>query len=292
MIDIAFVILQYGGFNDTKRCINSIITKIDTESFAIVVVDNSSPDSSCEDIENEIVSKGDSRLYLLKNSTNLGFAKGNNVGIDFARKELCARFIAVINNDTELVSYGIYSTIRRKYSESKTAVLGPLVLSGDGKYSSNPMGTHLFSETEIEHEIHHTQRVLKLNRYGLMGIYSVYKKIQSNKSICVDFLYAREEHSDVKLHGCFLIFTPAFFEKLTGFCPETFLYMEEDILLMEVLHNGMHSFYTPEICIFHKEGASTAGVKGKKRTDFVFSNRLKSQQIYKRKLLSLDNSAE
>lgn len=292
MIDIAFVILQYGGFNDTKRCINSIITKIDTESFAIVVVDNCSRDSSCKDIESEIAARDDDRLYLLKNKTNLGFAKGNNVGIDFARKELCARFIAVINNDTELVSWNIHSIIQRKYSESRAAILGPLILSGDGKYSSNPMGMHLFNRAEIDHEIQHTKRILKLNRYGLIGMYNVYKRIQKNRSQEVDFSYIREEYADVKLHGCFLVFTPTFFEKLTGFCPETFLYMEEDLLLLDILANGIHSLYTPEICIFHKEGASTADVKGKKRIDFVFSNRLKSQQIYKRKLLSLDNSME
>lgn len=281
MVDIAFVILQYGGYLDTKSCLESIRRKIDTTSYAVVVVDNCSPDTAYIDIKREIDSYGDDRFHLIKNNKNMGFANGNNVGIFYAREELKAQFVAVINNDIELVSESFYSTVKRKYEEKKFAVLGPLVLSGDGRYTTNPMALKLFSLSEIDHEIKHTKRVLKLNEYRLLKFYNVYlniRKCNCNKS---NLTNQRIDQENIKLHGCFLVMSPAFFESLKGFNTSTFLYMEEDILLLELLSKGLHTLYTPEICVFHKEGATTANVSEYERVKFVFSNRLKSQKIYR-----------
>ncbi|MDO4556728.1 MAG: glycosyltransferase family 2 protein [Lachnospiraceae bacterium] len=292
MTEIVFIILQYGRFEETKKCIESLIEKVDTDSFAIIVVDNCSPDGAYEQTRRAFEVISDDRFFLLKNETNLGFANGNNVGIAFARSELGAQFVAVINNDTELISNDLCSKLRAKYKETDFAVAGPLVLSGDGKYVSNPMGMKLFEEQEIEHEIRHSKRMLRLNQYGLIKIYNAYKSISRKPSTEQRYHSVHKDCFDVKLHGCFLVFSPTFFEKLQGFNGKTFLYMEEDILLLELLKNNMHSLYTPEICIFHKEGATTQEIKGRKKINFIYSNRLRSQEIYRELLLKMKERTE
>jgi len=281
MIDIAFVVLQYGGYADTKCCLDSIKKKIDTDSFAVVVVDNASQDSAYQEIKSYIDSLHEERFHLLRNESNLGFANGNNAGITFAREKLDAQFVAVINNDIELVSDNVYRTIKRKFLEKKFAVLGPLILSGDGHYMTNPMAQRLFSMGEIDHEIQHSERILKLNEAHLLKAYNAYKKARKKKKVSTDISGFRTEQMDIKLHGCFLVMSPEFFKELTGFNPRTFLYMEEDILLLELLSHGLHSLYTPEICAFHKEGATTARADKYDRIKLIYSNRLKSQRIYK-----------
>ena len=286
MVDLAFVILQYGGIENTKQCIDSIVRKIDINSYAVVVVDNCSPNLSYGQVKEFFEPYSEKiPLHIIRTEDNLGFAKGNNVGIDFARKELDAKFVAVINNDTELVTENIYEIIQRKYSKEKFAVLGPLILSGDGKYTSNPMGMRSFTVSEIDHEIQHTKRTLTINKYYLMQLYRLYKSVTHRGCQSKDLHVELSDQVDVKLHGCFLVFTPTFFKEMDGFNPETFLYMEEDILLLEVLQRGNHTLYTPDICIFHKEGASTADIKERKKIKMVYSNRLKSQYIYRRILL-------
>lgn len=286
MIDLVFVILQYGGIEDTKQCIDSIVRKIDVDNYAVVVVDNCSPNLSYEDVKKFFEPYSEKIcMHIIRTENNLGFAKGNNVGINFAKNELNAKFVAVINNDTELVTENTYETIQKKYSEENFAVLGPLVLSGDGKYTSNPMGMRSFTVSEINHEIRHTKRTLKINKYFLMGFYKLYKSVTHRGRLNKDLHIELSDQRDVKLHGCFLVFSPTFFKKMDGFNSETFLYMEEDILLLEVLQKGNHTLYTPDICIFHKEGASTADIKGRKKVKMIYSNRLKSQYIYKRILM-------
>lgn len=281
MVAIAFVILQYGGYVDTKCCMESIRRKMDTTSYAVVVVDNCSPDTAYEDIKREIDSYKDDRFHLIKNDKNMGFANGNNVGISYAREKLKAQFVAVINNDTELVSESFYNTVKRKYEEKEFAVLGPLILSGDGRYTTNPMAMKLFSLNEIDHEIKHTKRVLKLNEYRLLKFYNIYSNTRKCNCDKGNLTNRRSDQEDVKLHGCFLVMSPVFFENLKGFNTSTFLYMEEDILLLELLSKGLHTLYTPEICVFHKEGATTANINEYERVKFVFTNRLKSQRIYR-----------
>lgn len=45
----------------------------------------------------------DDKVLVLKLTSNLGFAKGNNVGYKYAVKELKCDFICILNNDTLLV---------------------------------------------------------------------------------------------------------------------------------------------------------------------------------------------
>ena len=83
MIDIAFVILNFNIYKETLDCINSIINNIDTNSFHIFVVDNASKQEVFEKIESTC--KQYNNVTIIKNDENLGFARGNNVGIEAAR---------------------------------------------------------------------------------------------------------------------------------------------------------------------------------------------------------------
>lgn len=282
--NIAFVILQYGNEKDTEKCINSIEQKLQETKYRIVVVDNCSKDTAAEDIRSFCAKK--SYVEIVENENNLGFACGNNIGIEYVRKKYSPDFVAVINNDTELLSEALYERLESDYNKYNFAVWGPMVLSGDGKYTSNPMALQLFDEQEIDREIKHSKRMILISRLHLLEIYNCLKKKKSKTESCpVDnrFNYLQ----DVKLHGCFLVFSPKYFEYFSGFDPSTFLYMEEDILQLRLKKNALKSLYCPRYLIFHKEGAASQSLirNNCKRMEFIFRNRLKSQKIYKKILL-------
>ena len=50
-MDIAFAILHYMTDEDTIACINSIVDKVDTDDYMIIVVDNASNIGSVERIK-------------------------------------------------------------------------------------------------------------------------------------------------------------------------------------------------------------------------------------------------
>ena len=88
---ISIIVLNWNGENFIKQCLESLMNQTYSHSdYEIIVVDNSSTDKSIDIIKNEFPS-----VKLIINKKNYGFAKGNNIGIKFAKGEI----ISLINND-------------------------------------------------------------------------------------------------------------------------------------------------------------------------------------------------
>jgi GT2 family glycosyltransferase len=110
---IAYVILHYVTAKDTIECIKSIENLQTDYETSIVVVDNASGNDSLEEVK-EITSNYNNITYI-KNEKNLGFAKGNNVGFRYAKYELNADFIILLNNDTVIEQPDFSEKIVQKY---------------------------------------------------------------------------------------------------------------------------------------------------------------------------------
>ena len=65
-----------------------------------MIVDNGSSNNSGKLIDSKYKDMSNIHVILLKD--NLGFAKGNNIGFQYAKKELNCDFICMLNNDTIL----------------------------------------------------------------------------------------------------------------------------------------------------------------------------------------------
>jgi GT2 family glycosyltransferase len=228
---------------------------VDTTEFAVVVVDNASGNGSFERLC-EVFGE-EPRVVLLTNQVNLGFARGLNVGIRYARQAWNPAFIAVLNNDTTLLPGAFYTALAHKYETYHFAALGPMILSGDGRYNANPMKPVVSDEQDAKRYLKYCKNLLILNRVGLAGLYISLSRLWNPSPKKKDFSACLTDQIDVQLHGCALIFSPAFFAVFDGFDEATFLYVEEDILRLHLQKAGLHSLYTSEIQIFHKEDSAT-----------------------------------
>jgi GT2 family glycosyltransferase len=90
--DVAIVILNWNGWGDTRECLLSL--RQAAGDFGVVLVDNGSTDESVEMVRKEFP-----EVEVVENGRNLGFAEGNNRGIEFALSR-GAEFVGVLNNDT------------------------------------------------------------------------------------------------------------------------------------------------------------------------------------------------
>jgi len=89
---VSVIIVNYNGKHYLKNCLSSLSTQ-SYPAIEIIFVDNGSVDGSAEYVRKELPS-----AKIIESKKNLGFAKGNNLGIKEARGEL----IATLNNDTEV----------------------------------------------------------------------------------------------------------------------------------------------------------------------------------------------
>ncbi len=87
---ISVIVLNYNGKHLIGECLEALFLQ-SFRDFEIIVVDNGSSDGSTGFLEDTF---GD-RIRLIKNSQNLGFAEGNNIGFTHASGE----FVALLNND-------------------------------------------------------------------------------------------------------------------------------------------------------------------------------------------------
>jgi GT2 family glycosyltransferase len=111
------VILNWNGKNDSIACVDSL-KKSAAPHFDIVVVDNGSEDNSAP-----AISKKFPFITVLETGQNLGYASGNNVGIEWALKQK-SDLILLLNNDTIVDRHFIASLLKAAQDSPNTGIFG------------------------------------------------------------------------------------------------------------------------------------------------------------------------
>ena len=280
---ISFVILHYKTHDDTVACIESIKNIQSSAEISIVVVDNASNNGSYEAISDRY--RNDSNIHFIHNDTNLGFARGNNVGYAYAKAHN-VDFIAVLNNDIIIQTKTIVEDILSCYEKYRFAIMGPDVVSLVDHGHQNPPSPATSNPYVLKKRIRRYQFLRFLNQIYL---YDIAKKFFGSRVQQVNVQKKCTEYKEnVQLHGSFLIYSPDFImHEPFAFCPETFLYTEEPILFRYCMKKTYKTLYCPDVVVFHKEDSSTNHVyaKSRKKREFVFCNLIRSHKIYYRHLL-------
>ncbi len=273
---LGFVILHYMTFEDTVLCIESIKNNV-SEKKHIVVVDNASSNDSFKKLREKY--KNDSEITLVRSDENIGFARGNNLGIEKLRSMYRCEYISVMNNDTIIKQNNWYDLINDEYKKSGFAVLGPKIITKDGDDTSNPMRKKPLEMKAIDNLIWRRRIKVFLCKTGL---HKFVNPAGTKKGIS-EFEHDKR-YENVQLHGACMIFSEKFYEKLHGFDSRTFLYLEEDIMFLNLLENDLKSVYLPNLEIYHSEDSSTNKIV-KSSCDkkiFVFTNEINSLKILKK----------
>ena len=282
MDKFVFVILHYKTEKDTIECIESI-KKLSYKNIEIVIVDNGSQNGTGENLKN--LYKTSKNIYVIIEKKNWGFAQGNNIGFKYAKYELKADYICVLNNDTIINQYDFVETSIRFYLEEKYYIAGPDVISLiDGGHQS-PFGFHLTSKKAAIKDI--IFNYIKLISFYLHvdKQFSEFISKRRKKNKCIYEKTIIEKKCDLKddigmLNGCCIIFSKLYIENYDGFYPKTFMYGEESILFILCKELGMKMLYLPEIKIIHKEGSSTKySHRNRKKEIFFYKHSIKSSKL-------------
>lgn len=283
----AFVVLQYCAMQETLNCIESIKRFYD-DNYIIVVVDNGSPNGAGERIKS--ICENDDKCVVIVNENNLGFAKGNNVGFRYAKK-LGAKYICMMNSDTCLLDHSFIEQIKYDYDKYKYYVLGPNIVLNQPEIRVNPLGEHILGKNEINKKIVSLAIQILLVNLRLENMVAIIQKNRRGKHKIKE--YDRYKYyENVKLHGCCLIFSPKYIEEYNGLNEGTFLYLEEDMLFLEMKRTGHIMLYSPNVKIYHAEDASTNFISaGRKKKLFVLKNHLHSMIAIAKRVKEFDKDA-
>lgn len=122
--DLSIIIVSW----NTKKYMEEVLTSLTTIdgnlSAEIIVVDNASADGTPDMIRAQFPD-----VKLIETGANLGFAKGNNVGI----QEATGRYICLINSDVNVPSDCLDKMHAYMEQNPSIGLLGPGMMRPDGK---------------------------------------------------------------------------------------------------------------------------------------------------------------
>lgn len=279
-MQIAFVILHYQNIDVTIDSIKHLKKLQEIEKHKIIVVDNDSPNNSGDILLD--MYKNDENIIYIHSPKNEGFAQGNNIGYRYAKNNIHADIIIVMNSDVnikdkafivKLVSYV------KKYSE--ISIIAPDIVTKNG-FHQNPYLKNAISTRD-------QKKIIVKKKIGFI-LYSipVLGKILINRKSVKEFQpYHREKISSVQEkivpHGACVIYLPKWvYEENQAFIEGTFLFVEEELLFDYCNLKKHNIIYEPQFVVFHMEDASQDSINStflqKKRMQMKF-------EIESRKLL-------
>lgn len=234
MHQIAIVILNYLNYKDTIECIDSIF-EMEYDTKGIVIVDNHSDNESLAVLRKKY--SNEKLVHIIKNNKNDGFAKGNNVGIQYARSVLKTDFVLVVNNDTIFKDKAYLEKLLNLYHPG-IGIMGSDIICSNGFLLQRK--SDYFSLKE-----------------AIVTYFSLLLLLMNQRHL-IKYLPKLNKKNRVKiLQGCVLLFTPDYFQYYNGFYKRTFLYYEEQILYLMCKSVGLEQLYVNNAEIYHKEGQSS-----------------------------------
>jgi GT2 family glycosyltransferase len=136
MPEVAVIILSYNSLEETtKPCLESIFAASTDCDFEVLVVDNASTDNTREYLQG--LQAAHPNLKLLLNEENLGFARGNNQGV----QAIEADFYVLLNSDTQVTGHWLDKLLAFAREHPEVGMLGPVSNSvGNEQYIYLPLG--------------------------------------------------------------------------------------------------------------------------------------------------------
>lgn len=237
MLKVGIVIVHYTGIEDTKKCLESILSINSLELIQkIVVVNNSttSIDFLCS------VSK---KIEIINVGKNLGFTGANNIGMSAVFTANCDA-CWLLNNDTE-VDKNALQALLSNYDES--TLLGSKIYFYPGyEYHKNR-----YISDDLGKVIWYAGGIIDWD-----NIYASHKGVDE-----VDEGQYSQNCDTEFVTGCSM-FIPSFvWNKIGGFDNNYYLYFEDVDYCIRAKRNGFKLKYCAESIVYHKN-ASSSGKPG------------------------------
>ncbi|MDD3608108.1 MAG: glycosyltransferase family 2 protein [Candidatus Moranbacteria bacterium] len=230
---VSMIILAWNGRTVLRKNLESLKRFFGREEYELIVVDNGSTDETPKILEEY---KND--LRIIKNTKNLGFAAGNNVGIKTAQ----GKYILLLNQDVECIGDAIEKMVAFLEDHPQYGAVAPQLLYPDGR-------------VQISCRPFYGWKTFLLELLTL-GIYKN-RFYDHNRSQDVDQPMA----SVLMIRGELL-------KKLEGFDDhqDFWLYFNDVDLSYRIHQAGFRHYFLSEAKFYHHHGQSAYNLKNFKRT--------------------------
>ncbi|QHI38802.1 N-acetylglucosaminyl-diphospho-decaprenol L-rhamnosyltransferase [Kordia antarctica] len=221
---LSIIILNYNVRYFLEACLRSVQSAISEMDAEIIVVDNNSPDDSCDMMRNTFP-----EIQLLANTENVGFAKANNQGVKLAKGE----YVCILNPDTIVAEDTFSQLLAFAESKENLGAIGCKLIDGSGTFLPE-------SKRNIPTPMVSVKKILGNKNSGY------YSNLHENEIGKVKILV-----------GAFMLLKKSVYEAVAGFDEDYFMYGEDIDLSYKIIKAGFQNYYYGKTSVIHYKGEST-----------------------------------
>jgi GT2 family glycosyltransferase len=232
-MQLSVIILNYNVRFFLEQCVASVQEALSNIESEIIVVDNHSSDDSCEMIKSRFPN-----VKLIENNCNLGFPKGNNIGVARAKGD----YICILNPDTVVAEDTFEKILAFAEKQKNLGIVSCKLIDGSGNF------------------LPESKRGIPTPFVALTKIFNLYKLFPNSKLFNRYYAQHLSENETGKvdiLVGAFMIMKRELYNEIGGFDENCFMYSDDIDLSFMALKSGKNNFYFHETSVIHYKGEST-----------------------------------
>jgi GT2 family glycosyltransferase len=240
-IDLSIIIVNWNTKQLLLDCIASVCNTVKRFSFEVIVVDNASSDGSPE-----AVSSAYPDVRVLRNTSNIGFSRANNMAMKLMR----GRYAVILNSDTYLKESSMDDMVDFMDRHPEAGMCGPQLLNADGT-KQNSVGDFPVLLTEFM-----SKRIIRV----------LFPKIYSRAFKTKLTVFKEPAQVDVVIGACMMVRKRAI-ESVGILDEDYFLFYEEIDWCYRMHRGGWHVYHLPNINVYHLGGQSRKEINLKARAE-------------------------
>jgi len=232
-MQLSVIILNYNVRYFLELCVLSVQSALETIDGEIIVIDNNSQDDSCQMMKQRFPN-----VKLIQNKENLGFPKGNNIGVTQAKGE----YICILNPDTVVAEDTFTKVLAFAQKQSDLGIVGCKLIDGAGNFlpeSKRGVPTPWVAFTKIT------------------GLYKLFIKSGTYGKYYAQHLNENQTGKTDILVGAFMLMQRDLCLDVGGFDEDCFMYADDIDLSYRILQKGKSNYYFHETSVIHYKGEST-----------------------------------
>jgi len=229
---VSIIVVNWNAGEYLKNCIKSLIDQT-YQNFEIILVDNASTDNSIQYVE-----KNFPTVQIIKNKENVGFAKGNNIGISISKGDMIALFNPDAIADKEWLS-NLVSVLQG--SKKIGAAAGKIFYLGD--------------------------------EFGKDAVFCTWSKIDPYTAVPYNFFDDEPSSKVDYLSGAAMLVKKEVIQRVGKLDTSYFLYFDETDWCARMIRAGYDLVYAPKAIAWHKVSASVSD--SEKKTYYIERSRVR-----------------
>lgn len=234
---VSLITVNYNQSLVTRDLLLSL-RKVTYPAIEIIVVDNGSPSDTPEILKVEFP-----EIVLIESKENLGFAGGNNLGLNVANGEFCL----FINNDTEVEPDFLEPLVERFKSNPEIGMMSPKI------------------------KFHHTPDTIQYAGYSPINQITLRQHLIGYCQ--VDKGQFDEGGFTFAAHGAAMMVPAKVIDQVGPMDEVFFLYYEEHDWCERIKKAGYKVYFEPASVVWHKESLST-GKESPLKIYYIARNRI------------------